>query len=123
MSIKNLPFPPRLIGIQTACSACDHCVFACFRLQIDPPPFRLVDVDVPSHQRPHPQGHQRRGIDLQDFGELLMTSGLVLLPNVTWLSFHSGYDFGYLVKLLTSTPLPAQVLMLLQYIHAYRTED
>lgn len=38
-----------------------------------------------------------------------MTSGLVLLPNVTWLSFHSGYDFGYLIKLLTSTPLPAQV--------------
>lgn len=54
------------------------------------------------------QGHQRKGIDLQDFGELLMTSGLVLLPNVTWLSFHSGYDFGYLIKLLTCSNLPAQ---------------
>lgn len=38
-----------------------------------------------------------------------MTSGLVLLPNVTWLSFHSGYDFGYLVKLLTCSNLPTQV--------------
>lgn len=37
-----------------------------------------------------------------------MTSGLVLLPNVTWLSFHSGYDFGYLIKLLTCSNLPAQ---------------
>ncbi|CAM9124836.1 unnamed protein product, partial [Ectocarpus sp. 12 AP-2014] len=54
------------------------------------------------------QGHERRGIDLQDFGELLMTSGLVLLPNVTWLSFHSGYDFGYLIKLLTCSNLPTQ---------------
>ena len=68
-----------------------------------------------THTGARPQGHQRRGIDLQDFGELLMTSGLVLLPNVTWLSFHSGYDFGYLIKLLTSTPLPAQVPL-----YAYR---
>eukprot|EP00752_Nemacystus_decipiens_P009621 g8597.t1 len=65
------------------------------------------------------QGHQRRGIDLQDFGELLMTSGLVLLPNVTWLSFHSGYDFGYLIKLLTSTPLPAQESEFFELLQLY----
>jgi hypothetical protein len=35
------------------------------------------------------------------FGELMMTSGLVLMDNVRWISFHSGYDFGYLLKLLT----------------------
>ena len=40
------------------------------------------------------------------FGELIMTSGLVLDERVVWTSFHSGYDYGYLLKLLTSMPLP-----------------
>lgn len=33
-------------------------------------------------------------------------SGLVLIDNIKWLSFHSGYDFGYLLKLLTDQNLP-----------------
>ncbi len=48
-----------------------------------------------------------RGIDVQHFGELIMTSGLVLLPNVHWVTFHSSYDFGYFLKVLTCNPLPA----------------
>jgi len=36
----------------------------------------------------------------------LITSGLVLSDTAKWISFHSGYDFGYLVKLLTNEPLP-----------------
>ena len=50
----------------------------------------------------------RDGIDHADFGELLVPSGLVLNPNIQWLSFHSGYDFGYLLKLLTCVPLPEE---------------
>mgnify|MGYP002058903404 CR=1 FL=1 len=33
-------------------------------------------------------------------------SGIVLLDNVKWLSFHSGYDFGYLLSILTNINLP-----------------
>ncbi|KAG2379716.1 hypothetical protein LR48_Vigan406s005600 [Vigna angularis] len=46
------------------------------------------------------------GIDARRFGELLMSSGIVLNDNVHWVTFHSGYDFGYLLKLLTCQNLP-----------------
>jgi CCR4-NOT transcription complex subunit 7/8 len=52
--------------------------------------------------------HENEGIDIQRFGEVMMTSGLVLNDNVKWLSFHSSYDFGYLLKLLTCEPLPGE---------------
>ncbi|KAF2114803.1 ribonuclease H-like domain-containing protein [Lophiotrema nucula] len=47
-----------------------------------------------------------QGIDPMEFGSLLITSGLTLTPDVNWISFHSGYDFAYLVKMLSSKPLP-----------------
>jgi len=46
------------------------------------------------------------GIDQNEFGELLITSGLVLLEDVTWITFTGGYDLGYLLKTMTSVPLP-----------------
>lgn len=52
--------------------------------------------------------HEDEGIDVNDFAELLMTSGIVLTENVKWLSFHSGYDFGYMLKVLTSLNLPSE---------------
>lgn len=47
-----------------------------------------------------------KGIDVSSFGELLMSSGIVLNDAVQWVTFHSGYDFGYLLKLLTCRNLP-----------------
>ena len=46
------------------------------------------------------------GIDQQEFGELLISSGLVLLDDITWITFTGGYDLGYLLKTMTSVPLP-----------------
>jgi CCR4-NOT transcription complex subunit 7/8 len=50
--------------------------------------------------------HEKNGIDPLEFGSLLMSSGLVLLDDVHWISFHSGYDFGYLMKIMLCKPLP-----------------
>lgn len=51
--------------------------------------------------------HQEKGIEVDRFAELLMTSGIVLSEDVRWVSFHGAYDFGYLIKLLTGDPLPS----------------
>eukprot|EP01001_Neometanema_parovale_P007181 NODE_3499_length_1208_cov_26.255300_g3320_i0.p1 GENE.NODE_3499_length_1208_cov_26.255300_g3320_i0~~NODE_3499_length_1208_cov_26.255300_g3320_i0.p1 ORF type:complete len:205 (+),score=31.75 NODE_3499_length_1208_cov_26.255300_g3320_i0:124-738(+) len=50
--------------------------------------------------------HSRDGIEVHEFGEMLTASGLVLNDDTKWISFHSGYDFGYLLKILTNADLP-----------------
>jgi hypothetical protein len=50
--------------------------------------------------------HEKEGIEPEDFGSCLMVSGLTLCPEVRWVSFHSYLDFGYLIKILSSQPLP-----------------
>jgi CCR4-NOT transcription complex subunit 7/8 len=50
--------------------------------------------------------HSSQGIDPQEFGSLLITSGMTLTNDVNWISFHSGYDFAYLVKMLSAQLLP-----------------
>lgn len=50
--------------------------------------------------------HSTEGIEPAAFAEMLLVSGLVLMDNITWLTFHSAYDFGYLLSQLTCQSLP-----------------
>lgn len=63
--------------------------------------------------------HDEEGIDPYEFAQLLMTSGVVLSDEVKWLSFHSGYDFGYLLKLLTDQHLPADESEFFELLRIY----
>eukprot|EP00243_Klebsormidium_subtile_P005841 TRINITY_DN239_c0_g1_i1.p1 TRINITY_DN239_c0_g1~~TRINITY_DN239_c0_g1_i1.p1 ORF type:complete len:280 (+),score=56.07 TRINITY_DN239_c0_g1_i1:259-1098(+) len=65
------------------------------------------------------QRNEKSGIDIQRFGELLMSSGVVLNENVHWITFHSGYDFGYLLKLLTCQNLPSGESDFFQLMRTY----
>lgn len=50
--------------------------------------------------------HEEEGVEVDMFAELLISSGLVLFEEVTWITFASGYDFGYLIRVLTCSKLP-----------------
>lgn len=63
--------------------------------------------------------HLNFGIDQFEFAELLTTSGLVLLPNVYWSSFHCGYDFGFLISLLTNNAMPNSKQDFLKLLNYY----
>jgi len=63
--------------------------------------------------------HATRGIDPQLFGELLMVSGLVLDDRVKWVTYHAGYDFAYLMKILTTKDLPADEKSFFELLKIY----
>jgi len=63
--------------------------------------------------------HEEQGIDPLVFAEMLICSGIVLCDEVRWLTFHSGYDFAYLMKLLTCKALPQEEEDFINDLHLY----
>jgi len=61
----------------------------------------------------------RDGIDPTEFAALLIPSGMVCFENIHWISFHGGYDFGYLTKLLHCKPLPSDEVEFDQIMKLY----
>ena len=49
---------------------------------------------------------KKNGIEHKKFAENLIVSGLVLNPNVRWISYQGSFDFAYLLKLLINENLP-----------------
>lgn len=77
-----------------------------FKFNLEDDMFAQDSIDLLVNSGISFEDHATRGIDPLRFGELLVVSGLVLCDNVRWVSFHSGYDYGYLLKLLTTVDLP-----------------
>lgn len=77
-----------------------------FKFNLEEDMYAEDSVDLLQNSGIQFEKHEQEGIDPGKFAECLITSGLVLMDSVRWLSFHSGYDFGYLLKLLTSQNMP-----------------
>lgn len=78
-----------------------------FSFDLDGDMFAQDSIDLLTNSGISFQDHATHGIDPQLFGELLMVSGLVLDDRVKWVTYHAGYDFAYLLKILTTQELPA----------------
>ena len=65
------------------------------------------------------QNHKKKGVMLEKFVEMLKFSRLIFNENIYWISFHSGYDFGYLLKILTNESLPKNRTEFLKLIEIY----
>lgn len=50
--------------------------------------------------------HKTEGIPHRLLAEYLISSGLVMNKRNHWITFHGGYDFGYLLKILSGELLP-----------------
>ncbi|KAA3464696.1 putative CCR4-associated factor 1-like protein 11 [Gossypium australe] len=62
--------------------------------------------------------NKEKGICSRDFGVMFLTSGLSF-GELTWVTFHSGYDFGFLLKILTQHPLPPDLKSFMRHLTYY----
>ncbi|XP_075474890.1 putative CCR4-associated factor 1 homolog 9 [Primulina tabacum] len=73
-------------------------------------------IDLLRHQGINFESTRQFGVSASRFAELMMSSGLVSNENVTYITFHGGYDFGYLVKAITGKALPGTLLEFLNLL-------
>lgn len=63
--------------------------------------------------------HMSQGIPHFAFAELMMDSGLLLDSSINWLSYHSGYDLGFFISLLTNDLLPSDEVDFSWWVEKY----
>lgn len=85
---------------------CPHTWQFNFQFSLEDDMANQDSIDFLRHAGLDFEAHADRGIPFQEFGSLLVSSGMTLFEDVRWISFHSGYDFAYLVKLMHAQPLP-----------------
>jgi CCR4-NOT transcription complex subunit 7/8 len=70
--------------------------------------------------------NREKGIESKEFVRLIVNSGLLWNSNITWVTFHGAYDFGYLIKILIGRELPYDLMAFMRsvvYFFGYRVFD
>ncbi|EAS03653.2 CAF1 family ribonuclease (macronuclear) [Tetrahymena thermophila SB210] len=49
---------------------------------------------------------KKRGISREQFSDLVSESDIILNEELTWIVFHGGFDFAYLLQMLYGSPIP-----------------
>ncbi|KAK6152270.1 hypothetical protein DH2020_014905 [Rehmannia glutinosa] len=76
-------------------------------------------IDLLRHQGVDFESNRKFGICASRFAELMVSSGLVCNEDVTYITFHSGYDFGYLIKAITGKALPGSLPEFLNLLRVF----
>ncbi|KAK0406605.1 hypothetical protein QR680_018682 [Steinernema hermaphroditum] len=80
--------------------------------------FAINSIDLLKTAGINFEHHELEGIRAAEFGELLTTSGLISNADVKWITFHSGYDFGYLMRAITLADIPTDESKFFEFYHA-----
>ena len=90
-----------------------------FQFSRDHDMYNQDSIDFLTHAGLDFDAHEKNGIDPKIFGAALISSGFTCVEDVRWISFHSGYDFAYLVKLMLIDPLPDDELEYRKYLNIF----
>ena len=106
-TLKHLSYQPKTVQQYASSMVICPCTWTFnFQFSIEADMYNEESIQMLRKSGADFQKHAEQGIDPVEFGSLLTTSGMTLTQDVNWISFHSGYDFAYLIKMLTSKPLP-----------------
>ncbi|KAI4290738.1 CCR4-NOT transcription complex subunit 7/8 [Pancytospora philotis] len=89
-----------------------------FKFDLDSDMFSQDSIDLLIAAQIDFKSHTENGIDTREFGYFLITSGLVMSDSIVWISFHSAYDFAYLIKILTGNLMQEKEEEFYKFMHA-----
>ncbi|KAH7952840.1 hypothetical protein HPB49_001757 [Dermacentor silvarum] len=119
---------PRLLSLpRQAAPRCSSPFVTCrsstwqfnFKFSLSEDTYVQDSIDLLMHSGIQFGKHNNEGIDPFELAQLIMTSGMVLSDEITWLAFHSCYDFAYMLKQLTGDNLPASQVDFFEILEIY----
>lgn len=96
-----------------------NCLQFNFKFSLSEKMFAQDSIDLLLRSGVDFECHKKKGIPLEIFTTMLMKSNLIFNQKIYWISFHSGYDFGYLIKILSRQQLPKNIGEFLKIIEFY----